>query len=430
MKKLILSALVMAIACTIYAQESSQLKKPSIAFKASLLDFKTTNRTEGLSKTSPAFGLQYFVGLKPRLDFMMNLDIASLKYPYYVSLQVPKATANQFYTGLDFNLNYKFGTDEKSVVPFITAGLGLGADQFSYYTAYAPLGGGLQIKAKHGSYVQIMSTYRAEASSLTKMYFSHSISYSLPLKGKPKKAIAIPPPAPVVVDTDNDGVNDAEDQCPNQIGTAKYKGCPIPDTDGDGINDELDKCPGNAGLAKYQGCPIPDSDKDGVNDELDKCPQTAGLTRYEGCPIPDTDGDGVNDEADKCPQIAGIAANNGCEDLQPIVDKAAANLKFAIGKIYLSKAQLVELDPVILALNNYPNARLAISGHTDITGPASVNIKLSIKRAAVVYQYFIKKGIDAARLSKEGFAATKPIADNKTKEGRKANRRTDLSIIY
>jgi len=429
MKKLITLALGMTFAITMFAQSTSVIKKPSIAFRVSLLDFKKTNQTDGLTKTAPAFGLQYLTGLTSKLDFMTNLDVASLKYPYYVSLNVPKATSNQLYTALDINLNYKLATDEKSVVPFITAGLGVGADQFSYYTAYVPVGAGLQIKAGHGSFVQIMSTYRAEASDLTKMHFSHGISYSLPLKGKDKKAIALPP-APLNVDADNDGVNDADDLCPNQIGTAKYKGCPVPDTDNDGVNDDMDKCPNQSGLAKYQGCPIPDTDKDGVNDEMDKCPQTAGLTRYDGCPIPDTDKDGINDEEDKCPTVAGIAANHGCEDLQPILDKAAENLKFATGKVFLSKQQLLGLDQVIAALNTYPSTSLDISGHTDNTGAERINKKLSHQRAAVVYQYLVKKGIDKARLTKDGFAATRPIADNKTKAGRAKNRRTDIAIRY
>jgi hypothetical protein len=92
-------------------------------------------------------------------------------------------------------------------------------------------------------------------------------------------------------DSDGDGISDLNDKCPDQIGTAKYNGCPIPDTDGDGINDEEDKCINEKGTLKYNGCPIPDSDKDGINDEQDKCPTVAGLAKYNGCPIPDTDKD-------------------------------------------------------------------------------------------------------------------------------------------
>jgi hypothetical protein len=62
-----------------------------------------------------------------------------------------------------------------------------------------------------------------------------------------------------------------------------------------------------AGLVKYNGCPAPDTDHDGINDEEDQCPDKAGLAAYHGCPVPDTDQDGINDEQDKCPSVAGTA---------------------------------------------------------------------------------------------------------------------------
>ena len=428
MKKLKLVMLCVTLTSVIFAQDTT-IKKGAIGLRASYLDFKKTNQTEGLSTGVPAIGLQYFKGISSRLDLMANIDFASIKYPYYTSLKVPKAKTNRNYTTLDVNLNYKFATDDKTVVPFLTAGIGVGADQFSYYTAYAPIGAGVQIKAKYGSFVNIMSTYRAEASPLTKMHYSHSISYTLPIKGKDKKAIELPA-APIKVDGDDDGVADSEDACPNQKGIAKYRGCPIPDTDSDGINDEQDQCPSTEGIAKYKGCPIPDTDKDGINDEQDKCPTTKGLGRYEGCPIPDTDKDGINDEEDKCPTIAGIAANNGCADLQPLVDAATAKLKFATGSNQLTKKQTTPLNTLIQLMADNANIQLEIGGHTDNVGSLKINDRLSLSRAKVVMQYLVKKGIDSKRLSAKGFAFNQPIADNKTYSGRALNRRVEILVKY
>jgi outer membrane protein OmpA-like peptidoglycan-associated protein len=261
------------------------------------------------------------------------------------------------------------------------------------------------------------------------MHQNYSIGYSLPLKLRDKKPVIIPD-APVRVDGDNDGVVDSLDQCPNQKGLAKYNGCPIPDTDNDGVDDELDKCPNQAGTAKYKGCPIPDSDKDGINDEMDKCPTVSGLTRYGGCPIPDSDKDGINDEVDKCPNTPGIAGNNGCIDIQPLLEQAASNLKFASGKVILSKKNFAGLDTVVSLLNTYTNVTLLLGGNTDNVGSRKINQPLSEKRAAVVFKYLVKKGISPTRLIKEGFAETKPIADNKTAKGRAKNRRTDLNAKY
>ena len=57
------------------------------------------------------------------------------------------------------------------------------------------------------------------------------------------------------------------------------------------------------------------------------------------------------------------------------------------------------------------------------------NQKLSLERIASVKTYLVGKGIDAGRLTTKGFGETKPIASNKTKEGRAKNRRVDFRIM-
>ena len=429
MKKFLLILVAIATSLAINAQDTASIKEASIGFKIGALDFKKTNATDNLTKTAAYAGLQFFKGINPHLDLMLNLDIVSLKYPYYVSKINPAAKTNQYYFAIDANLNYKLRTDDKKVVPYLTAGLGIATDHAAYYTAYAPIGGGIQIKANQGSFINISSSYRAELSPLTKMHFAHSISYTYPLKLKDKKPVMLPS-APVSADADNDGVSGDADECPNQSGLAKYHGCPVPDADDDGVNDENDQCPNAAGPVKYHGCPIPDSDKDGIDDELDQCPKEKGLDRYQGCPIPDADKDGINDEEDNCPNIAGIMANHGCANLQPLIDRFSSNLKFASGKTILSKDLLAGLDSIVLVMNEYPNMSLAIGGHTDNTGSLKINQKLSEQRALVVSSYLIKKGINLKRVTTAGYADTRPIADNKTLQGRAKNRRTDLIVLY
>jgi outer membrane protein OmpA-like peptidoglycan-associated protein len=449
MKKILFSLVILAFAGNVSAQTGANVKKPSIALKISAFDFTTAraiqvntlgavlnNKSwEKLSNSTKSIGVQYFKGVTPKMDFMVNLDLASLSYPFYASSLIKNAigtasgaTTKGFYAAADAGLNFKMLSDDHRVVPYLSASIGVGKFR-SNYMAYAPVGAGIQIKANNGSFVNILSTFRAEMSSLTKTHFNHGVSYSMPLKLKEKKPVVLPPPPPPA-DTDNDGVIDADDKCPTVAGLAKYAGCPIPDTDKDGVNDEQDKCPTVAGLAKYAGCPIPDTDKDGINDEQDKCPTVAGLSRYNGCPIPDTDKDGVNDEVDACPTEAGISANHGCPDVQPILTQAASNLKFAIGKSYLSVKQLANLDAVVAVLAKYSNVSLAIGGHTDNTGAEKLNAKLSINRASVVAKYLTKKGVDTKRITTSGFGFANPAADNKTKEGRAQNRRSELTAVY
>lgn len=430
MKKYTLFLFSIVLSANLLAQDTSinKLIKPeSIAIRAGLYDFKKTNNTDGLATSVANFGVQYIKGLTKKVDFVAGVQFTSLKYPYYTSLKVPTQSKPNMYTAVDFNVNYKFLTDENPIVPYVTAGVGVGIDR--NFLMYAPVGAGLQIKANKGSFIFIQATHNAEISKLTKKLNDYSVSYSFPFKLKNKKPVMIPP-APLAVDGDNDGVVDSLDKCPNVNGSAKYNGCPIPDTDNDGINDELDKCPNEIGNKKYNGCPIPDTDKDGINDEMDKCPTVNGLNKYGGCPIPDTDKDGVNDEIDNCPTVAGISANGGCEDIQPMIKEIANDFKFTTGQSVLTSKILNKLDAVIVLLNKYPNVKLEIVGNTDNTGSYKINQPLSEKRATIVYNYLLKKKIQSDRISKKGVADKNPIDTNNTKQGRANNRRTDMNVIY
>jgi outer membrane protein OmpA-like peptidoglycan-associated protein len=236
--------------------------------------------------------------------------------------------------------------------------------------------------------------------------------------------VPVAPVIPPVADTDGDGINDNDDKCPSVAGLAKYGGCPIPDTDGDGINDEQDKCPTVAGLAKYNGCPIPDTDGDGINDEEDKCPNQAGVAKYGGCPIPDTDGDGINDEEDKCPNRPGLADNFGC----PVIGIKAYEIAFQSGKAVLLPKSKLLLDSVVTYLKTNTGVNVTIDGHTDNSGTDKINDPLSVKRAESTKTYLVSKGIDAARMTTAGFGSKNPVANNKTADGRKKNRRIEIKI--
>nr|WP_214460637.1 OmpA family protein [Flavihumibacter fluvii] len=75
------------------------------------------------------------------------------------------------------------------------------------------------------------------------------------LKAQVKPEVVAPVVLPAVVVSDNNGLPVGEDKCPTEFGTIKYRGSPIPDRDVDGINNEEDQCPENAGLGSNKGCP-------------------------------------------------------------------------------------------------------------------------------------------------------------------------------
>jgi outer membrane protein OmpA-like peptidoglycan-associated protein len=237
-------------------------------------------------------------------------------------------------------------------------------------------------------------------------------------------------------DTDGDGITDANDTCPEIPGPVEFNGCP--DTDGDGISDNLDACVDVAGLKEFNGCP--DTDGDGTQDKEDKCPTVAGPKSNQGCPPPppplDADKDGVPDLEDACPLIAGPASNKGCPEVTKAVEEElrvqARAIFFNTGKATLSDAKKgdnsTRLDAIKEILKNYPNAKFSVEGHTDDVGNDKSNQKLSEARAKVVMDALIARGVNPANLTSIGYGETKPVADNKTKEGKALNRRTE--VIY
>jgi outer membrane protein OmpA-like peptidoglycan-associated protein len=76
-----------------------------------------------------------------------------------------------------------------------------------------------------------------------------------------------------------------------------------------------------------------------------------------------------------------------------------------------------------------PNMKLELSAHTDEIGNAKRNQDLSDDRAFAAKQYLISKNIEADRIIAKGFGKTKPIATNKTEEGRQKNRRVEFKIL-
>lgn len=446
MKKILAALFICTLLISAAYGQDDEIRPPALGVSFTLTDFVSPSRIRSTSLAhvlgqrqmaefrdmTPGLAITYFKGLTKHIDFAGTLGGSYLKYP------MPNKTFfndNFLLTG-DVQLNFKMTTEKYWVQPYITGGIGAQAYQ-GYFGSYLPMGLGLKINLFDEAHIFITSQYRVPVTKETSNYhLFHSIGIAGTL-GKKAKVVTPPPPPPPPpppADTDKDGITDDNDKCPTVPGVAKYDGCPIPDTDKDGINDEEDKCPTVPGLAKYNGCPIPDTDKDGINDEEDKCPTVPGLARYQGCPIPDTDGDGVNDEEDKCPNLAGVKENQGCplikEEVKKKVDYAAQNILFVTGSYRLAAKSFKGLDEVVKILNDNPDMKLAIDGHTDNVGKDDFNQTLSENRANAVKQYFISKGISESRIAAAGYGETMPIADNKTAAGRQKNRRVELKLSY
>ena len=249
-------------------------------------------------------------------------------------------------------------------------------------------------------------------------------------------------------DRDGDGVLDGEDACPDVAGVRtsdpKTNGCP-PDRDGDGVYDFDDACPDVPGVLssdpKKNGCP-PDRDGDGVVDAEDACPDVPGVKtsdpKTNGCPPdPDRDKDGIPNEQDACPDEAGKPSpdpkKNGC----PMAFVAQGQIKILEQVKFITGSAAIQpgkdsqevLEAVLKVLNDHPEIkRLRVEGHTDNAGAAALNKKLSQSRADSVVAWLTKRGIAKERLVATGFGMERPIADNKTAEGRRDNRRVEFHI--
>jgi outer membrane protein OmpA-like peptidoglycan-associated protein len=102
---------------------------------------------------------------------------------------------------------------------------------------------------------------------------------------------------------------------------------------------------------------------------------------------------------------------------------------FDTSKTTIKPVSFQLLDEVAQVLNSNPQVKkVVIEGHTDNTGAAAFNTKLSQGRADSVREYLVKKGVAADRLESKGFGPSRPIADNKTAKGREANRRVEFVI--
>lgn len=230
-------------------------------------------------------------------------------------------------------------------------------------------------------------------------------------------------------DTDNDGVLDKDDDCVDVAGPEENNGCPWKDSDEDGILDKDDECPETPGLPEFNGCP--DTDGDGIMDSEDRCPEVPGSKEYRGCP--DTDGDTLVDIDDECPEVAGPVDNNGCpvvtQQVQKQLNDYARTILFDTGKATIKPESVSVMVDIIQILNEYPNAKFTVEGHTDSVGSSESNQRLSEARANSVLNFLIDEGISSTRLTAIGFGEEKPIASNGTRAGRAQNRRVEINLI-
>ena len=104
----------------------------------------------------------------------------------------------------------------------------------------------------------------------------------------------------------------------------------------------------------------------------------------------------------------------------------ARGILFESGSARLSGSSDAELGQIKAALDATPGLRIRIEGHTDASGGASTNLRLSQQRADAVRAWLTGRGIAAGRLEARGFGEDNPVASNDTASGREQNRRVEI----
>ena len=348
----------------------------------------------------------------------------------FISRSDLKGPSPQEISGVGVDLQRVFKRGE-TISPYLFLSLG----QMDVDLANGPssdgsmygVGAGLQMDLFGDSPVSLNLEYRYRTDNALPSDMSDhvlGIGVHIPFGSRPASM-------PVDGDADGDGVRDSMDQC---RGTPMGRvvdgaGCEL-DADNDGVADGADQCANTVAgaIVDTRGCAL-DSDNDGVPNGVDQCSDTRAGAQVDarGCE-PDSDADGVLDGLDACPDTtAGARVDvRGCEITDEIT---LPSVQFETNSATLQAGAQSSLDDAVVTLNRYPELVVEVAGHTDSDGAEAYNLELSQNRAQTVLEYLVEAGIDASRLSAQGYGESEPIATNATAIGKAQNRRVVLRLL-
>ncbi len=128
--------------------------------------------------------------------------------------------------------------------------------------------------------------------------------------------------------------------------------------------------------------------------------------------------------APPAPVSAPVPVPDPCEEIVQL-----DIINFDSDRAQLTPNGMTLLEWIAEHLNKCPSRRVRIEGHTDATGSDGYNQRLSEGRAESVSTFLTERGVDAARLTSQGFGESRPVTPNATREGRVRNRRVELIPI-
>ncbi len=191
MKKLLFSLIALGLIISAQAQTSMGGKKKSIAVRFNALDFgtgeKVQNGTIGsvlnakqwgqYASTTKSLGVNYTSQYTDQVDIFANFDLGITRKPLYAPNALRRSNEDVM-TSFESGVNIKMFKGDFRVNPYVTAGLGVRSFAFRDYSAYAPVGLGLQIKTCKGSNLNITTTYSTKMSKSFVPSYNYGVSYS------------------------------------------------------------------------------------------------------------------------------------------------------------------------------------------------------------------------------------------------------------
>jgi outer membrane protein OmpA-like peptidoglycan-associated protein len=111
-----------------------------------------------------------------------------------------------------------------------------------------------------------------------------------------------------------------------------------------------------------------------------------------------------------------------------LVVSMSDSVLFDVNSAAIKAASRGTLDKMADVMVRYPDSDILVKGHTDSTGTEAFNQALSERRAKMVRNYLIDRGVSALRITAIGFGETMPIAPNDTPQDRQKNRRVEIEI--
>jgi outer membrane protein OmpA-like peptidoglycan-associated protein len=125
-------------------------------------------------------------------------------------------------------------------------------------------------------------------------------------------------------------------------------------------------------------------------------------------------------------QIQGVNVTRTADDELKVTVKN--DVLFDVNSSGLRSASREALRDMASVFDKYPNTTIRVEGHTDSTGSASYNERLSERRANAVANYLENLGVNSGRIRSIGYGESQPRASNNTASGRQLNRRVEIHI--